>query len=72
MSVGFQKTEALMPHWGTVLALFYSLTQTWELELALPARDPSRGCGEEVLRTVSYPGTGGNLARLFLVSLKVM
>lgn len=72
MSVGFPEAEALTPHWDTVLALLCSLAQTWELELVLPACGPGRGCGEELLRTGGYPGTQGNLARPFLVSLKVM
>lgn len=72
MSLVFQEAEALTPHWGTVLLLFYSLAQTWELALALPACGPGRGCGEEVLKTSGYPGTQGNLARPFLVRLKVM
>lgn len=28
MGVGFQEAEALPPHWGTVLPLFYSLACT--------------------------------------------
>lgn len=45
-SVGFQEAEALTPHWGPGLPLFYSLAQTWELELALPACGPDGRCGE--------------------------
>lgn len=55
-----------------MLLRFYSLAQTWELELALPACGSGRGCGEGVLRTVGYPGTQGLLAKPFLVSMKVM